>query len=133
MKPEDHPKGWGKELWIANKAYCGKKMQLDKGKKCSVHYHKNKEETFYIQSGKMELRLWKNGFPGPETKIVLGPGEIIHLIPGDIHQFFGLEDCTFFEFSTHHEEEDSYRLAPGDGQNAATFVPSEPPSTQKDV
>ena len=44
-------KGWGYEDWIVNKEqYCGKLLFIKKGKKCSWHYHKNKDETFYIQS-----------------------------------------------------------------------------------
>lgn len=40
--PEEYPKTWGKELWIANSSkYCGKKLIIEKGKKCSaIHYHK---------------------------------------------------------------------------------------------
>ena len=49
-------KGWGYEDWIVNKEeYCGKLLFIKKGKKCSWHYHKNKDETFYIQSGKLEV------------------------------------------------------------------------------
>ncbi len=132
MKPEEHPKGWGKEMWIANTKYCGKKMWLFKGKKCSVHYHKNKEETFFIQSGKMECTLWPEGYPGPAKKLILGPNDTVHLEPGMIHQFIGIDEETeFFEFSTHHEEEDSYRLAPGDSQTSGMqeFVKAESPSS----
>ena len=50
-------KGWGYEKWIVNKSeYCGKLLYFNKGKKCSWHYHKIKDEVFYIQSGKILLR-----------------------------------------------------------------------------
>ena len=50
-------KGWGFEKWIVNnEKYCGKLLYLIKGKKCSWHFHKIKEETFYIQSGKILLK-----------------------------------------------------------------------------
>ena len=49
-------KGWGYEDWIVNKKeYCGKILFIKKGKRCSWHYHKLKDETFYIQSGKLEV------------------------------------------------------------------------------
>jgi hypothetical protein len=40
-------KGWGSELWLVNgDLYCGKILRFNKGKKCSLHYHKLKTETF---------------------------------------------------------------------------------------
>ena len=51
------PKGWGFEKWIVNcDKYCGKLLYFVKGKKCSWHYHKIKDEVFYIQSGKMLVK-----------------------------------------------------------------------------
>ena len=48
---EIHPKAWGEEHWIVNKEYCGKKLVLKAGHRCSVHYHKIKDEVFYVTSG----------------------------------------------------------------------------------
>ena len=43
------PKGWGYEHWIVNKEdYCGKLLFFKKGKRCSWHYHKLKDETFHV-------------------------------------------------------------------------------------
>ena len=51
------PKGWGYEDWIVNKEeYCGKLLFFKKGKRCSWHYHKLKDETFYIYKGELEVR-----------------------------------------------------------------------------
>ena len=48
------PKGWGFEKWIHNsEKFCGKLLYFVKGKKCSWHYHEIKDETFYVQSGKI--------------------------------------------------------------------------------
>jgi len=41
-------KVWGSEDWIVNREYCGKVLNLNKGFRCSMHYHKNKDETFYV-------------------------------------------------------------------------------------
>ena len=50
-------KGWGYELWIVNKAeYCGKLLYFDIGKCCSWHYHKIKDEVFYLQAGKLLVK-----------------------------------------------------------------------------
>ena len=96
-------KVWGKELWIANNdKYCGKILTLKKGFRCSVHYHKNKHETFYILKGKVLMEL------GDEKKI-MNPGDIQVVEQNQKHRFTGLEDSEIIEFSTHHEESDSYR------------------------
>jgi quercetin dioxygenase-like cupin family protein len=50
------PKGWGYEKWIVNtEEYCGKLLFFDEGKRCSWHYHNLKDETFYLQSGRILL------------------------------------------------------------------------------
>ena len=50
-------KGWGYEKWIVNKSlYCGKLLFFKAGKKCSWHYHIEKDEVFYLQAGKMLIR-----------------------------------------------------------------------------
>src|SRR5262245_29413199 len=52
------PKGWGEEHWIHNDdKYCGKVLILKKGKRCSLHFHVKKTETFYVQKGKVQMEL----------------------------------------------------------------------------
>jgi mannose-6-phosphate isomerase len=100
------PKNWGEEHWIVNKEYCGKKLVVRKGHRCSLHYHKVKDEVFYVASGRLFLEL------GGE-EVVLGPGDHRHVEPGTLHRFTGLTDCEIIEFSTHHEDSDSHRVEVG--------------------
>jgi len=95
-------KVWGHEEVIVNRDYCGKKLILNKGFRCSMHYHKNKDETFYILKGKvlMEIGMQKN---------IMLPNDSILIKPGQKHRFTGLEDSEIIEFSTHHDDSDSYR------------------------
>ncbi|HJN57065.1 MAG: cupin domain-containing protein [Candidatus Woesearchaeota archaeon] len=95
-------KEWGKEEWITNRDYCGKKLTLNKGFRCSMHYHKNKDETFYILKGRVLMET------NNEKRIML-PGDSILITPNTKHRFTGLEDSEIMEFSTHHEDSDSYR------------------------
>ena len=97
-----YAKVWGEEHWIVNREYCGKKLVLKKGFRCSIHYHKIKDEMFYVLSGKVLIEV-----DGQST--VLNPGDRQLIEPGVRHRFTGLQDSDIMEFSTHHMEEDSYR------------------------
>jgi len=109
------PKGWGFEKWIVNtEEYCGKLLYFAKGKKCSWHYHKLKDETFYIQSGKILLKYSDDDGIVDANEIILNKGDNFHIYRGLRHQMFALEDTELFEFSTQHFDEDSYRLERGD-------------------
>ncbi len=112
---EIHPKGWGYEKWIVNKEdYCGKLLHMIKGKKCSWHYHELKDETFYLQDGKILLKYSEDDDIEKAKEIVLNRGDKFHIYRGLRHQMFALEDTDLFEFSTQHFEYDSNRVIPGD-------------------
>jgi quercetin dioxygenase-like cupin family protein len=112
---EIHPKGWGYEKWIVNKPqYCGKLLFFNKGKKCSWHYHKIKDEVFYLQSGKILLKYSDSEYIESANEVVLNAGDSFHIYTGLKHQMIALEDSELFEFSTEHFEHDSYRIVKGD-------------------
>ena len=94
---------WGSEEWIVNNSkYCGKILNLNKGFRCSIHYHKDKHETFYLLAGKVLLEI------GDELKkIILEKGDVQTLEPGMKHRFTPLEDSKIIEFSTPHEGSDT--------------------------
>lgn len=110
LHPEDGemhrvPKVWGEEHWIVNREYCGKKLVIRQGYRCSLHYHEVKDEVFYVISGRVLLEY-------DDRILVLEPGDHQHIAPGVVHRFWGLEDSEMIEFSTHHEDSDSYRSEP---------------------
>ena len=46
-------KGWGSEtIFATNDLYCGKLLNFPTGAKFSMHLHKDKDETWYVLSGK---------------------------------------------------------------------------------
>jgi quercetin dioxygenase-like cupin family protein len=109
------PKGWGFEKWIVNnEEYCGKLLYFVKGKKCSWHYHILKDETFYIQSGKILLTYGNDDNLSFAHELVLEKGDNFHITRGMRHQMLALEDTELFEFSTQHFDSDSYRVTKGD-------------------
>tara|TARA_B100001250_G_C19711122_1_gene749230 strand:- start:207 stop:566 length:360 start_codon:yes stop_codon:yes gene_type:complete len=109
------PKGWGFEKWIVNcPEYCGKLLFFAKGKKCSWHYHKLKDEVFYVQSGKLLVRYSDDESLETAKEITLERGDNFHVYRGLKHQMLALEDTELFEFSTQHFDSDSYRIQKGD-------------------
>ena len=109
------PKGWGFEKWIVNnEKYCGKLLYFVKGKKCSWHYHKIKDEVFYVQSGKIMVKYSEEDDLKNAKEIILERGDNFHVYTGLKHQMIALEDTELFEFSTQHFDSDSYRIVKGD-------------------
>ena len=108
-------KGWGWEKWICNgPEYCGKLLFFEKGKRCSWHYHKIKDEVFYLQSGKLLVKYgWSEDIDSAQ-ELEMSPGMNFHIPQGLIHQMIALEDSELFEFSTEHFDSDSYRVIKGD-------------------
>ena len=109
------PKGWGREVWIANnRLYCGKILEIRKGKRCSLHYHKLKTESFYLHKGRLKIRVKDSVDSDRLEEFEMSPGDCMDVAPGLVHQMEALEYSELFEFSTQHFETDSYRLVKGD-------------------
>ncbi len=109
------PKGWGREVWIANgERYCGKILELRKGKKCSLHFHKLKDESFYLRSGRLLIRVTKSPQVDSLEEFILESGQCMDVPVGLVHQMEALEDSELYEFSSQHFDSDSHRLARGD-------------------
>lgn len=109
------PKGWGYEKWIVNnEEYCGKLLFLAKGKKCSWHYHKLKDEVFYVQSGRIKVIFSDTDDIEKAQAVILEPGDNFHVYRGLRHRMVALLDSEVFEFSTQHFDEDSHRIEKGD-------------------
>lgn len=109
------PKGWGREVWIANgERYCGKILEIQKGKKCSLHFHKLKDESFYLRAGRLLLKIMASPDASAVEEFVLEAGQCFDVPVGLVHQMEALEDVELYEFSSQHFESDSYRLVRGD-------------------
>lgn len=109
------PKGWGREVWIANNdLYCGKILEIRKGKRCSLHYHQIKNETFFLRAGRMLVRVKEQADGDVVEEFEMAPGDCMDVPTGLVHQMVALEDCELYEFSTQHFDSDSHRLVKGD-------------------
>ena len=110
------PKGWGEEIIIENnELYCGKILIFDAGCKFSMHYHMNKDETWWVEYGEFIYR-WIDTETAKVNEDKLQEGDVVRQLPGQPHQLEAISNGRIFEVSTHHEDSDSYRVLPGDSQ-----------------
>jgi mannose-6-phosphate isomerase-like protein (cupin superfamily) len=122
LTPVTVPKAWGHELVICNNdEFCGKILHFKQGFRFSAHSHARKREVFYLTHGRLKLMTID-----PETAIqherILEVGDTVEIPRLLVHQITALEDSDLIEFSTHHEDSDSYRSLPGDSQTVAPIV-----------
>lgn len=122
-RPKFTNKVWGYEALYENNKYCVKLLSVEQGKSCSIHYHKEKTETFCSVRGKVLLEVWdtvndektlKNiALQLPKMRIILEPSSIgvVTIEPFTPHRFTGLsKNNAFYEASTIDKAEDSYRI-----------------------
>jgi mannose-6-phosphate isomerase-like protein (cupin superfamily) len=109
------PKGWGREVWIANNSrYCGKLLEIKRGRRCSLHYHELKTETFFVRAGRLIVRVKESSHSPVLEESELLAGQCMDVPAGLLHQMEALEDTELYEFSTQHFDSDSHRLENGD-------------------
>lgn len=109
-------KGWGsEEIWVTNDKYCSKFMHFNDGAKFSMHFHAEKEETWYVMSGSFNVKCIDTKNAKYYEKL-LSPGDVWHNEPLKPHQLICLQKGTILEVSTPDSVEDNYRVAPGDSQ-----------------
>jgi mannose-6-phosphate isomerase-like protein (cupin superfamily) len=102
-EPKIVPKPWGREIWYAHEErYAGKILEVTQGHALSLQKHERKQETMYLQSGRLLYH-----FNGEDFEMM--PGESITVRPGDVHRIEALEDAVILEVST-PELDDVIRL-----------------------
>jgi mannose-6-phosphate isomerase len=104
LKPKIVKKPWGRELWLTvNKFYAFKILEITKGSRFSLQYHRYKTETWYIKKGKIKALYGKynkkNLTKGLKT-YTLKPGDVIHVPTYTTHRLTALTDCQIVEVST---------------------------------
>ena len=100
-------KPWGYELiWARTDRYVGKILHVEPGHVLSLQYHNKKDESIYVLTGEIILRLQEG-----ETLIErrMRQGEAFHIAPKTIHQFEAVLASDLLEAST-SEIDDVVRL-----------------------
>jgi mannose-6-phosphate isomerase-like protein (cupin superfamily) len=95
-------KPWGYELiWAVTDAYVGKVLFVKAGHSLSLQFHRVKDESWLVQSGRAKLELGDAGETVLHTEVI-GAGAAFHYAPGTVHRVTALEDTTILEVSTPH-------------------------------
>ena len=130
-------KPWGHEKWIAHGEpdfkYALKEIFIRAPHRSSIQFHKDKQESNYIQSGRgvlhysvepidMERYLAEDYSQEELDALVddmvqkeLVPGTVFHIRPGYLHRVEAVEDLLMIESST-IELDDVLRLADDSGR-----------------
>lgn len=111
-------KPWGHELlWALTADYAAKVLFVRAGEALSLQFHREKDESWYVVSGRAELEVGATG-EAMLTSEVITPGQAFRFAPGTVHRVRALEDTTIMEASTPHLDdvvrlEDTYGRAGG--------------------
>ena len=100
-------KPWGHELiWARTDRYVGKILHIEQGHVLSLQYHNRKDESIYVLSGEIVLRIQRD-----DTLVErrMAQGEAFHIQPKVIHQFEAVAPTDLLEAST-PEIDDVVRL-----------------------
>jgi len=88
---------------LVNREYCKKILILLPNQTHPTQFHKTKEETFNILSGKLILIL-------DGKKNNLKKGDILTIKPKQKHKFYSKTGCIIEELSTTHRKQDSFYI-----------------------
>ena len=88
---------WGQtEMIHANGVLEFHRIEFKKDIACSKHRHKYKWNGFFVETGKLIIRVWKNNYDLVDETI-LTAGQYTKVAPGEYHQFEAVSDCIAFE------------------------------------
>jgi quercetin dioxygenase-like cupin family protein len=90
-------KVWGESVSLfKNDNFEVHRIEIDKGGYCSKHKHNFKHNIFFVESGILEVSVWKNDYDLCD-KTTLSDGEIMDVPPGENHQFNAKTPVIAFE------------------------------------
>jgi quercetin dioxygenase-like cupin family protein len=92
--------------WAVTDRYVGKVIHINKGHALSLQYHRVKDETIRVASGRILFER-KEGDTLVARELV--PGDAVRVSPPTVHRMTALEDSDVFEVST-PETDDVVRL-----------------------
>jgi mannose-6-phosphate isomerase-like protein (cupin superfamily) len=104
IEPRRVEKPWGYEMiWAETPHYVGKILHVKAGEALSLQYHREKDETLYLLTGRM--RFWVGPLGSDLSEVGLRAGESYRLRPGTVHRMEAVDDCDVLEASTPHMDD----------------------------
>jgi len=102
FEPRRVEKPWGHELiWAVAEQYVGKVLFVAAGQSLSLQFHREKDESWYVQAGRAKLELGEAG-EAVLVEEIITPGAAFRYRPGTVHRVTAIEDTTILEVSTPH-------------------------------
>lgn len=88
-------KVWG---WT-QRVFRNEVVQVDRafvrrGMRCSLHLHRHRSNMFFVESGRLLVRVHKDGLV---DEVTLLPGQQTTVRPGDKHEMEALDDALVLE------------------------------------
>ena len=109
-------KYWGKIVNACRLENCSLKIiEMKENTQSSLEFHTQKDETYYILSGKVKLGLRVGR--GLNTSVVLNEGDVYHVPKGLMHMRISLEDSVIIEIASNDTDEDSHIVEDGKKYN----------------
>jgi mannose-6-phosphate isomerase len=98
VKKIDKP--WGYEIhWVPEGLpYMGKILHINAGARLSLQVHDEKQESWFLKSGRAKV-VWENN-KGEEIETELEEGKGYTCGLGQKHRLVGITDCDIIEVST---------------------------------
>ena len=88
---------WGSTIQLFKKNNVEiHRIEIKKNTRCSKHKHEHKYNMFFVESGKILIKEWKKDYDLIDETILVA-GEMCEIIPGNYHEFNGLEDSVVYE------------------------------------
>ncbi len=95
---------------VVNRGYCKKILVLFAGQRHPEQYHEQKEETFVVLHGTVDVAL--DGVPSTAR-----PGDVIHVASGVRHALHAIDGTVIEEISSTHQADDSFYTDPAVAAN----------------
>jgi len=100
FEPRRVEKPWGWELiWAHADTYVGKVLFVRAGHSLSLQFHREKDESWYVESGRAKLELGETGNAVLNAEVI-SAGACFRYRPGTVHRVTAIEDTTIIEVST---------------------------------
>ena len=119
IEPRKVEKPWGHELiWAETERYVGKVLFVKAGESLSLQFHRIKDESWLVQSGRAKLELGSAGDALLDEEVIAA-GAVFRFRPGTVHRISAIEDTTIVEVST-PELDDVVRLEDAYGREGTS-------------